>query len=116
MEKVKLIKAIYVYLMMTVGIALIITGIFNTTSFVVKKVTLKVYPVNTYEFPNQPISAAPVADKVTPTADLTDAQKKGNEDFRQSKQAQDLTNAIVFLIVGSFLFALHKKMSEGLDK
>ena len=118
MEKIQLIKAIYTYLMMAIGIALIITGIFNTTNFIVKKITLKEYPINSYEYP-YPI------DRTTVTVDgkesntkneLTAEEKQKNEDFRQSKQVQDLTNALVFLIVGTFLFTLHWKLSKSLDK
>lgn len=118
MEKIRLIKAIYVYIMMIVGIALIITGIFNVTNYVVKKVTLKEYPINSYEYP-YPIdrTTVTVEGKETNTKnDLTAEEKQKNEDFRQSKQVQDLTNAIVFLLVGTLLYLLHNKMSKNLDK
>ncbi|EKD57060.1 MAG: hypothetical protein ACD_58C00010G0006 [uncultured bacterium] len=118
MEKIRLIKAIYVYIMMIVGIALIITGIFNTTNYVVKKVTLNEYPINTYEYPYPPDRAIVAVDgKESNTKNaLTDEEKQKNEDFRQSKQVQDLTNAIVFLLVGTLLYLMHSRMSKNLDK
>lgn len=118
MDKAHLIKAIYVYIMMIVGVALIITGIFNTTSYVVKKITMDEYPINVYEYPYPPDRTTVTVDGKESNAknDLTDEEKQKNEDFRASKQVQDLTNAIVFLLVGTMLYLLHSKMSKNLDK
>ena len=129
-SKISVVRAIYLYLMCAASVLLLLFGLYGFISFIVKSTMLDQYPIQKYDLPyigsynNYNCSPSEVIDvnsgqisasSTDNCGSLTKEQEKENDRYRESKQVEDLTRSVFYLITGLLIFGFHWKLTKTLN-
>jgi hypothetical protein len=114
----KFLKTLYFYLFSSIGLILVIIGVFQISDFAVRKYLLPKYNLgyeeNRCDYLTQP--AMPAKEEAAPTeSDLKEQAKKCEEkleEYRKYKEVTDFARGISFIVVGGIVFAFHFRQTR----
>ncbi len=124
----KLISLIYFYVVSTIGLVLIIIGVFHTVNFIINSTQYDMYPLRyssasceyPYLNPKGPYPASLDVQPATPSAGERMKQVQECETLasldRKQHRLDDLKNAITFSLVGILVFGIHFPLARKQSK